>query len=164
MHSIVFRSVRWKVSCCCLVASCLFFAVTAGHANSAPHAVHDVPYLGLYINLDNRFYSAGSDADALAFDSIEGDWAFVVYSAVMSSCSSLSGSSLGDSQTFLVYGLGDPALPITTANYQTFADATGSVAVLSVRSVPGDVACSDQLSLIPIQYDHIYSDGFGGAL
>ncbi|MEO8802640.1 MAG: hypothetical protein ABI304_13505 [Rudaea sp.] len=164
MHSVVSTCAFQKSRHHCLAVLAFFSAVTVAYANPVPQTNADVPYLGLYINLDHRFYAAGSDPNALSFESIEGDWAFVVYPAVMSSCASLGSPSLGDSNTFLVYGLSDPALPLASANYQTFADANGSVAVLSASSVPGDVACVGELSLVPVQYDDIYSDGFGGAL
>lgn len=164
MHLMVSSGARRKAWHGWVVALSIFSLATLAHSSPAPQSALDVPYLGLYIILDNRFYYAGTDDDALSFDSIEGDWAFVVYPAVMSACNSLGGSPLGDSHTLFVYGLSDPALPIVSAIYQSYADANGSVAVLNMRSIPGDVACTDQLSLIPVQYDHIYSDGFGGSM
>ncbi len=160
MQLIVFPCTRRKFWLSCLGALSSFAIIFSAQARSLPQLPEDVPYLGLYINLDNRLYAAGTDVDALSFQSINGVWAFVVYPAVMSNCSSLGGSSLGDSLNVLVYGLTDPALPITSANYQLFSDANGSVAVLSATSVPGDVSCDGELSLIPVQYDHLFGDGF----
>lgn len=164
MHSIFSTGESRQSRLGCLVALALLSAIAVAQANPVPQGIEEVPYLGLYINLDHRFYAAGTDPNAMSFESIEGDWAFVVYSAVMSNCASLGGSPLGDSQTLLVYGLSDPALPLTSATYQIFTDANGSVAVLSATSVPGDVACTDQRPLVPVQYDHVYSDGFGDTL
>lgn len=118
-----------------------------------------VPYLGLFIDLDNHFYSAGTSSNALTYQSVSGAWAFVSSTANMSLCQSQSGASLGSSNTLLVYGQARAAMPIVSASYSTYADANGSVAVLRASSIPGDVSCIGAV-VAPAQFDHVFSSGF----
>lgn len=148
-HAAIPRPIR--LSACLLLGVLLMMPLAQARAS--------VPYLGLFIDLDNQFYSAGTSSAALSYQSVGNNWAFFLNTAIMSSCLSQSGASLGGGSTMLIYGQTQAILPIAAASYTTYQDANGSIAVLRAASIPGDVGCIGAV-VAPVQFDHVFSDGF----